>query len=173
MEGLESFFTAYQQLYLFFLSCALGVPMGIFYDLFRGIRIAFPHGKIAVMIEDLIFFLFYGVFLMCFTVTAAKSEFRFYYPMGNALGFVLYLVTVGRLTVKLMSRVAALVKSVGAVIMKKIALICGKIMEKFVGSLQIVAFRKKNPPTLLIDDDDLLYNRNKDIKKDNRTKEIL
>ena len=46
MDGLESFFTASQQLRLFVLSCAFGIPIGILFDIFRVIRLFFPHGKI-------------------------------------------------------------------------------------------------------------------------------
>ena len=90
MDGLESFFTASQQLRLFVLSCAFGIPIGILFDIFRVIRMFFPHGKILVAAEDILFFIFYGIFLMCFTITAARSEFRFYFCAGNFLGFILY-----------------------------------------------------------------------------------
>ena len=95
MDGLESFFTASQQLRLFVLSCAFGIPIGILFDIFRVIRMFFPHGKILVAAEDILFFIFYGIFLMCFTITAARSEFRFYFCAGNFLGFILYHFTLG------------------------------------------------------------------------------
>ena len=93
MEGLESFFTWSQQLHLFLLSCLFGIPLGILFDIFRVFRSIIPHGKIAVALEDLLFFGIYGIFLMCFTVTEARSEFRFFYSLGNLLCFVLYYVT--------------------------------------------------------------------------------
>lgn len=73
MDGLESFFTASQQLRLFVLSCAFGIPIGILFDIFRVIRMFFPHGKILVAAEDILFFIFYGIFLMCFTITCGKK----------------------------------------------------------------------------------------------------
>ena len=67
MEGLESFFTASEQLRLFVLSCLFGIPAGILYDVFRVLRMLVRHNKIAVAAEDILFFCTYAVFVMSFT----------------------------------------------------------------------------------------------------------
>ncbi len=139
MEGLESFFTSGQQFNLFLLSCLFGLPIGIFFDIFRVIRLLVKHGKIVVIIEDIIFFVFYGIFLMCFTVTAARSEFRFYYVFGNLLGFIIYFSTVGNFVLRFFKWLISIIKKPA----KKIALICGKIIRKFVGSCQNIKSEKK------------------------------
>ena len=165
MEGLESFFANSKQLDLLLMSFVFGLPLGIVYDVFRGIRMTFPHGKIAVLIEDLLFFFIYGVFMMTFTVTAAGSQFRFFYPVCNALGFIVYYVTLGNLVNKLLRRIISGVgKGVKATV-KKLASICGKLSEKFSTTLQIGDLDKKNHDKHLIDDSDLLYNSNTDIEK--------
>lgn len=143
MEGLESFFTSGQQFNLFLLSFLFGLPIGIFYDIFRVIRLLIKHGKAAVIIEDIIFFIFYGIFLMCFTVTAARSEFRFYYVFGNLLGFIVYFATVGNIVLKLLRRLTEGIKKLLKPPIKKIALICEKIIKKFVGSSQKIKSDKK------------------------------
>lgn len=143
MEGLESFFTSGQQLNLFLISCAFGFPIGVIYDVFRVIRIMFIHGKIAVLIEDIIFFMIYGVFIMSFTITAARSEFRFYYIFGNMLGFVLYFVTLGNIITKFLKMIIQAVKKLIKRPAKKIALICEKIFRNFVRSCQNIKSGKK------------------------------
>lgn len=143
MEGLESFFTSGQQLNLFLLSCLFGLPIGIFYDIFRVIRLIFKHGKIAVIAEDILFFIFYGIFLMCFTVTAARSEFRFFYVFGNLLGFILYYVTLGNIVLRFLRLITDKIKRLLKPPLKKIALICVKIINKFVGSCQNIKSGKK------------------------------
>ncbi len=163
MEDLESFFTSGQQMNLFIMSCLFGVPIGIVFDIFRTLRIIIPHGKIAVLIEDILFFLLYGIFIMCFTVTAARSEFRFYYCLGNLLGFILYFTTAGSIVTKFLRKIIEKIRELLRPIVKKFVLICGKILKKFVRSLQNIKFKKKNNKTPLIDDADLLYNSN--IKK--------
>ena len=103
----------------------------------------FIHGKIAVLIEDIIFFMIYGVFIMSFTITAARSEFRFYYIFGNMLGFVLYFVTLGNIITKFLKMIIQAVKKLIKRPAKKIALICEKIFRNFVRSCQNIKSGKK------------------------------
>lgn len=173
MEGLESFFTSGQQMNLFVLSCLFGIPIGIVFDLFRVFRMMVQHGKIAVIIEDILFFVLYGIFIMSFTITAARSEFRFFYCFGNLLGFILYFVTVGSAVTKILRKIIEKVKKLFSVPVKNFVLICEKIFNKFVRSLQNIKFKKKNIKIPLIDDSDLLYNSNKDINKNkNKRKNV-
>jgi len=144
LEGLESFFTSGQQLNLFLLSCLFGIPVGIVYDIFRAFRIVFRHCKAAVIIEDIIFFMLYGIFIMCFTITFARSEFRFYYCLGNILGFILYYVTIGQLVSGFFKKTAEVIKKRLNIPLKKFVLMCGKFINKFVGSFQNIKSRKKN-----------------------------
>ncbi len=103
----------------------------------------FNHGKIAVVIEDIVFFIIYGIFIMCFTVTAARSEFRFYFVVGNTLGFILYFTTVGSIVSKLLKIIIESIKKFVIRLVKKIALICGKIINKFVINSQKTKSSKK------------------------------
>ena len=171
MEGLESFFTSGQQLQLFLLSCAFGIPIGIVFDIFRVIRMIIHHNKIAAALEDILFFCLYGVFLMCFTISMARSEFRFYYCAGNLIGFILYYVTAGTVVTGILRKIIGFIKRallrIFRPLLKKFVLICEKIRTIFVGSLQS---NKKNSETLLIDDTNLLYNSNKE--KKNKRKNV-
>lgn len=171
MEGLESFFTSGQQLQLFLLSCAFGIPIGIVFDIFRVLRMIIHHNKIAATLEDILFFCLYGIFLMCFTISMARSEFRFYYCFGNLIGFTLYYVTLGSAVTKILRKIINFIKKILLRIfrplIKKFALICEKIRTIFVGSLQNIKSHKKNSETLLIDNGNLVYNSNK-VKKNKR-----
>ena len=51
----ETFFTVSEELVLFGLSCLAGAVIGVFYDIFRVIRIIFPHNDVLILIEDIIF----------------------------------------------------------------------------------------------------------------------
>ncbi|MBQ3567129.1 MAG: spore cortex biosynthesis protein YabQ [Oscillospiraceae bacterium] len=143
MEGLESFFTSTQQLNLFLISCVFGIPIGVFFDIFRTLRILFKHGKIAVIIEDILFFIIYGIFIMCFTITAARSEFRFYYCFGNLLGFILYYVTVGHIVVSFLRTVILKIKKILQKPIRKFTVLCLKVTKKIEKNLQTVKIRKK------------------------------
>lgn len=148
MEGLESFFTSGQQFGLFFVSCLFGVPIGIVFDMFRVLRMIFRHGRIAVIIEDILFFALYGVFIMCFTITAARSEFRFFYCFGNLLGFILYFVTIGRFVVSFLRKITEKLKLFLRPPLKKFVLMCEKITAKFVGFFKNKKLLKKSKKTL-------------------------
>lgn len=148
MEGLESFFTSGQQLNLFLLSCIFGVPIGIFFDIFRTLRIIFKHCKAAVIIEDILFFMVYSIFIMCFTVVAARSEFRFYYCFGNLLGFILYYVTVGHLIVSFFRTVTEKIQKIISKPARCIMNLFTKTAKRSVKYVQMIKIRKKFKKTL-------------------------
>lgn len=172
MEGLESFFTVSEQLKLFLLSCLFGLPAGMCYDVFRTVRLMIPHKKWAVAAEDIVFFCLYAVFVMSFTVSAARSEFRFYFCLGNILGFTVYHFTVGNLIVHILKTFIMKVKKILNVIFspirKKIVPLCEKFRAVFCRTIQNIFNRKKNSEIDLIDNGDLLYNSKKDINKEQK-----
>mgnify|MGYP002545496206 CR=1 FL=1 len=75
----ETYFTVHEQLTLFGASCLLGAALGVIYDAFRALRIALPHNKILVALEDIAFLLIYSVFIISFTSAPARGEFRVLY----------------------------------------------------------------------------------------------
>ena len=82
---------------LFFFSVALGFFFGLYYELFRFLRIAVPHASFPVFLEDLAFFLpVTGVFLL-FTFAFSDGAPRWFSVAGVWAGFFLYLGTLGRL----------------------------------------------------------------------------
>jgi len=88
------------QLTTFCYSIVLGLICGLIYDVFRLLRIAFRCGAILVFLTDIIFwllcaFLTYS-FLLCFT----DGTVRFYVLIAAAAGFIIYLLTIGKLTRK-------------------------------------------------------------------------
>lgn len=107
---LESFFTVSEQMQLFLMSCLFGIPIGIFYDIFRVIRIILPHNSVTTAIEDVLFFVVYSVFIMSFTFSAARSEFRVYYIIGNLIGFSVYYFTVGKIITGIFLKISLLFK---------------------------------------------------------------
>ncbi|HHX56636.1 MAG TPA: hypothetical protein GX710_01305 [Clostridiales bacterium] len=137
---LETFFTATEQTQLFLLSCLLGIPIGIFFDIFRVIRVVIPHNKIMVAIEDVLFMFIYASFVMCFSIVASRGEFRVFYVVGNLLGFTVYFFTVGNTVVGIIRKIALFIHKilnrVFSPLAKLISLICEKIKPKFVGKLK-------------------------------------
>ncbi|MBR7165304.1 MAG: spore cortex biosynthesis protein YabQ [Clostridia bacterium] len=77
-------------------SVVLGFGFGVYYEIFRFLRQALPHGTLLVFWEDLFFFLpITGVFLL-FLFVFSDGVLRWFTVGGVACGFFLYLGTLGR-----------------------------------------------------------------------------
>lgn len=92
---LETFFLNTTQLEVFLISCIVGVVIGIIYDVFRIFRIVIPHNSILVFIEDIILSIMYGVFIVCFAFALMRGQIRFFFLIGNFIGFILWFFTIG------------------------------------------------------------------------------
>ena len=90
---LETFFTVPEQTRLLLYAVLLGIPLGMGFDVLRTLRLLLPHGKLATALEDVSFLLVWAAALLCFSTVLARGEFRGYYWMGSALGFLLYRCT--------------------------------------------------------------------------------
>ncbi len=165
----ETFFSVNEQLILFGLSCLFGGLIGVFYDVFRTARLILPHNSTLVALEDIIFLCGYAVFLTAFVSAAARGEFRFYYVIGNAIGFTLYLSTVGSAVILTIRKLLSLVKAILSFIIcpfkKLYVFLCKKYTLKFVGSSKVFVKSIKNAEKLLLKRGNLLYNNKESINR--------
>ena len=90
-------FTNGGQLYELFLSCGFGFLIGVYYDVFRVIRLMIPCRPVAVFFQDLFFFVTSAAATFLFDLTLTGGQLRFYLFLGLAAGFVAYYFTLGRL----------------------------------------------------------------------------
>lgn len=111
---LDTFFSISQQTALFLLSVVLGAALGVVYDCFRVFRIVFPPAakNAAVAVEDIIFWLFYGFCVFCYSAVLARGQVRFFIVLGSLIGFVLYLVTIGNAVTGIIRRIVTAVYKV-------------------------------------------------------------
>lgn len=79
----------------FLLSLGLGFLMGIFYDVFRIIRLCISSKKIAVLIFDLLYSVLFCFVFFIFLLTVNEGQFRFYLLLGSAVGFSVYYFSLG------------------------------------------------------------------------------
>ncbi|MBR6385774.1 MAG: spore cortex biosynthesis protein YabQ [Ruminococcus sp.] len=169
----ETFFTVSEELVLFGLSCLAGAVIGVFYDIFRVIRIIFPHNDILILIEDIIFLVGYVIFFMAFSSVSVRGEMRGYYILGNIIGFVIYFFTVGSAVTGAVRKLFLLLKKIFIFIASPFravfAFICKKLSVKFVGNSKIFAkcFKKSN--LLLLKPYCLLYNKMENSERKNVT----
>lgn len=93
-----------EQTRLFLGSCLLGLPLGIFLDLFRFVRTVFPHSAFTVFIEDALFTILSVLAVQCYAVMFAHSQLRGFFAVGAMLGLLLYLVTIGSVWMRMLRK---------------------------------------------------------------------
>lgn len=169
----ETFFSVSEELRLFGLSCAFGAAFGLLFDLFRTARIIFRHNVPLVVIEDIAFLVIYGIFLSAFASAAARGELRFYFAIGNLLGFLLYLSTVGSLVSSAMKKLFFALNKLLCLIFYPIrrsyVFLRKKAELKFVGYSKIIVNHFKKSKILLQKSGCLMYNKKENSKRKNVT----
>ncbi len=149
-----------QQLFIFFCSLGLGFIIGIFYDIFRGIRLSVSKGKAAIVVFDILFFIFSGILTYLFILAFNKGELRFYIFFGELTGAVFYYFSFGIVAIKLTDAFTGFLRKLYSLIFKIISApfklifkvidsIFSKIKEKFKKTRKkSEKMRKKHLPKL-------------------------
>lgn len=166
----ETFFSIDEEIFLFGLSCLFGVIIGVCYDVFRTARILFPHNTVLVVIEDVVFMAGYAVFLSSFASVCARGELRFYYVVGNALGFIVYFFTFGSIIISTMKKIYFAVRKLIGIIFRPFRSVYVNLQEKankFVGYSKNSVKKIKKSRFLLLNTTDLLYNKKENKKRKN------
>lgn len=94
------------QTVIFLQSLLLGAALGLFYDMFRILRLTVPAPSAVVFAEDLIYFVFCAFVTFLFMMNTIYGSVRIFVLLGELLGASLYYFTVG----------AAVMKAAGALI---------------------------------------------------------
>jgi len=101
-----------QQAFLFAQACLLGVALGVVYDIFRILRIAVKTNTVVAFIEDLLFFIIATAATFMFLLLMDDGRIRWYPFLGEALGFMVYYFTLGRLVMKISKIIITFIKAV-------------------------------------------------------------
>ena len=170
----ETFFSVNEELVLFGMSCLMGIALGVLYDVFRTARVMIPHRSWMVFAEDSAFLVFYGIALSAFASAASRGELRFYFVIGNAAGFALYIATVGSVVIRTMKKLCYFVKKTIWVALFPLrtfyVFISKKAAAKFVGRSKVIVNTIKKIRILLLKRRHLLYNKEESRMKGNVTK---
>lgn len=100
------------QLLLFLKALALGACVGVFYDVFRILRIAVNTHSLIIFFEDIIFFIVSAVSTFLFIFHVNSGQIRWFIFLGLILGFIVYYFTLGKLVIKISEVIIKIVKSV-------------------------------------------------------------
>lgn len=99
-----------QQTMTFLQSLLLGVALGILYDVFRILRLMIPSGRIISFLEDILYFTLCGIITFAFLLAVNNGIIRAYLLAGEALGTVVYYLTVGKLVYRIADKIISLIK---------------------------------------------------------------
>ena len=92
-------------------SLTLGVFLGLFYDVFRLIRLMISPKNLSVFVQDVIYFLVSGFVTFVFVLVFNFGESRFYILVGEALGWILYHISLGDLVYKKLKNIVKIRQS--------------------------------------------------------------
>lgn len=76
---------------------AAGAVFGLCYEVLRFLRMLFPHPTAVVFLEDTLFFAACGLVSFIIALWVGMGYFRIYYIAFEAIGAILYFLTLGRL----------------------------------------------------------------------------
>lgn len=104
---------------LFLYSIALGFSFGLFYELFRFLRLAIPHCNAAVAVEDLLFFLPVTAVFLLFTFAFSEGVVRWFSVFAAAMGFFLYFQTIGKILLFFSDRILRQIRRILGFFLRK------------------------------------------------------
>ena len=84
-----------EQLWTFLYSIAYGVALGVFYDLFRVLRLIFIPSSVSAFIQDVLFWIISGIVTFMYMFSFNDGMIRFYMLCVVFLGWILYYFTLG------------------------------------------------------------------------------
>ncbi len=100
------------QLYIFLIYIASGMLIGIIFDIFRVLRKSIKTSNLITYIEDTIFWIIVGLFLIWEIFTISYGELRSYIFIGLLIGFVIYMLSVSKYFIKINVKIMSYVKKI-------------------------------------------------------------
>ena len=162
-----------QQTWFFLYSILLGAALGVFYDLFRILRIAFSHAAVVVMAEDILFWSSSAFVTFVFFLAIDGGQIRLFLILGEGIGFVLYYFSLGTLVIGAAKKIIAVVRwvlnGIYRLVIAPVLFLIGKIFRFLQAIFSGLAFyikkQAKNSNTHLKKYRRLLYNKKTKVKE--------
>lgn len=100
-----------EQTVVFLQACLLGAALGMVYDVFRILRIAFPARPGVVFFQDVFFWVICTLTTFFFVLSSLDGVVRVFLIAGELLGGVLYHFTLGEVVMRLAHAIIAGIKT--------------------------------------------------------------
>ena len=135
------------QLQGFVISIVAGVFLGAYYDIFRIFRTVFQSENRAVFFQDLFYMISAAFVTFLLSLGVNYGEVRFYILAGEIIGWCLYYLTVGMVTIRVFQFVSKILHKLFINPIKKIMVkifhFIFRIAKIIVGNIKIVAVNWK------------------------------
>ena len=135
------------QLYSMLVFIISGIFIGIFFDVFRILRKSFHTPDIITYIEDALFWIVTGLFLIFVIFNFTNGEIRIYNIIGLILGGILYMILISKFFIKINVKIVIFLKKVIISIVKILILpiqFLAKILQKIFKPFTFFVINTKN-----------------------------
>lgn len=135
------------QLYSMLVFIISGIFIGIFFDVFRILRKSFHTPDIITYIEDALFWIVTGLFLIFVIFNFTNGEIRIYNIIGLILGGILYMILISKFFIKINVKIVLFLKKVIISIVKVLILpiqFLAKILQKIFKPFTFFVINTKN-----------------------------
>ena len=95
---------------IFGYACLFGILLGAYYDVFRIVRFLTASERRHIFFQDIFYLGSCGVLTFLFTFATNKGDFRFYILAGEIIGWCVYHLTVGAITLRLVTWIVMLLE---------------------------------------------------------------
>jgi len=104
--------TVTMQLYSMLVFLISGIIIGVFFDFFRILRKSFKTSDIITYIEDIIFWILTGLFLIFVLFQINNGEIRLYNIIGLFIGIILYMIFVSKIFININVKIINFLKKI-------------------------------------------------------------
>ncbi|MCI8362351.1 MAG: spore cortex biosynthesis protein YabQ [Clostridia bacterium] len=100
------------QLYSLLIFTITGIIIGVFFDIFRILRRSFKTPDIITYIEDVLFWVFTGIFFITVLFKFNNGEIRSYVLLGLILGIIVYMLSISKYFIKINIAIIKIIKKI-------------------------------------------------------------
>ncbi|WP_162840357.1 spore cortex biosynthesis protein YabQ [Acetanaerobacterium elongatum] len=108
------------QTVLFLQACLLGFLLGIFYEIFRILRLLIQTGPVAIFVQDILYWSVSALISFLFILAVNSGQLRIFLLLGIVIGMVVYFLTLGVLVMKASKAIIAFIHRVMRFIYRKL-----------------------------------------------------
>ncbi len=149
-----------QQTTLFLQSILVGVALGVFYEPFRLLRAAARMPAWVIFVEDAVYFATAGFITFSFMLSENAGRIRLALITGELIGASLYIMTLGEVINRLLTKIVIILKRVFSWIWRRIfSPVLRTALKPFAIVGKKVKFFFNNMKTHLKNNIQILYNR--------------